>query len=173
MPKKKRKTWMPTFMSYLGIDPGKNGGIALIWHDGEIELWPMPSTELDTWYVFNVLPCTSQTIAVIEWIHPAIQGIGKSQMSKLYGNYTSLRMALIAVRVPFEDVKPLEWQRGLGISSRKKTESTIQWKDRLRAKAQQLFPKLEIWKQTKTEQRQVCDALLIAEYLRRKDQGKL
>jgi hypothetical protein len=160
---KKKK---PVDKYYLGIDPGKSGGIAVLTSLGNlIALDKMPSTETDLWQWF-VRPFGSRSFALVEWIHPAIQGIGKSPMSKLYGNYMQLRMALIATEIPFEHVMPRKWQQSLGISTRKKTETTVQWKNRLKSKAQELFPSEKITLAT-------CDALLIAEYSRRKDQGKL
>lgn len=171
---------------YIGIDPGASGGIVLI--DGRnIYVEPMPTTEQDTWQLIQgigyrhgkVLDKVSRSVepwyvarhAVIEWIHPAIQGIGKSQMSKLYGNYMALRMALTACSIPFDVVMPKKWQAALNIQSRKKGEATNKWKDRLRAKAQQLHPGLECWKWNLGEQRKVSDAVLIADYCRRTFNG--
>jgi hypothetical protein len=86
-------------------------------------------------------------------------------------NYGSLRMAMIASGLPFEDVPPQVWQKALKIPSRKKEgrqykETKAAFKNRLKAKAQQLFPRVYITLAT-------CDALLIAEYCRRKFLGIL
>ena len=153
----------------LGIDPGKSGGLVSIC-GGLLSITPMPVTERDLWNWFDSYQrhYIYSPFAVIEWIHPAIQGIGKAAMSKLYGNYMQLRGFLIAAGIPYEEVKPVEWQRFFSIPSRKKTETTYQWKDRLRGKAQQLFPELSIWGDSKAKQLVVCDALLIAEFCRRK-----
>lgn len=152
--------------SFIGIDPGLSGGMAVLDKDGLVfELIAMPATEKDQGEVIMQLPDYG-IFVLIEWINPAIQKIGKSQMSKLYGNYMALRMALSVAEIPFEDIKPVKWQRSLGIQSRKKSENTTQWKNRLKAKAQQLFPKDDVTSNT-------CDALLIAEYLRRRQLGIL
>lgn len=74
--------------------------------------------------------------------------------------YGLLRMALIAAGIPFEEVLPRKWQGGLGISPRKKTEGKTEWKNRLKARAQQLFPATKVTLAT-------SDALLLAEYARR------
>jgi hypothetical protein len=81
-------------------------------------------------------------------------------------NYGALRMALTAAGIPFEEVVPGVWQRGLNIPPRKKTEGKTAWKNRLKAKAQQLFPSVKITLAT-------ADALLIAEFCRRKHEGLL
>ena len=148
----------------IGIDPGASGGIAAINSDSEIEAFKMPATERDIWELIEWLADGHRPVfAYIEWIHPAIQKIGKSPMSKLYGNYMALRMALTAAGIPFETVQPVKWQPAMGISKRGKTETQTKWKNRLKARAQQLFPPTQGIKMTLA----VCDALLIAEHGRR------
>lgn len=149
--------------SWIGIDPGKSGGLVELSRN-RICMIPMPQTEKDIWEWFS--GTLDGAKAIIEWIHPAIQGIGKSPMSKLYGNYMSLRMCLTAAEIPFEDVKPHAWQKYWQIPKRKKAETRTQWKNRLKAKSQQVFPKEKITLAT-------CDALLIAEFCRRKSEGLL
>lgn len=155
---------------FIGIDPGKNGGI--VWCIGNIlRIHRMPDTERGIWESIALLG-SGNSFAQIEWIHPAIQGIAKGGMSKLYGNYMALRMALTAAGIPFEHIMPRKWQSNLGIQSRKKTENGNKWKDRLRNHAQQLFPKLDVWEENLGYQRAVCDALLIAENCRRTHRSK-
>ena len=125
----------------------------------------MPVTERDIWDWFSSFS-PENAVAVIEWIHPAIQGAGKSSMSKLYGNYMQLRGFLIAKRVRFEDKKTAEWCKGLNIPGKRKNETRTQWKNRLKARAQQLFPDL-------TVTLAISDALLIAEFCRRRECGLL
>lgn len=171
MPKKKKMhtTYLGT---YLGVDPGKNGGIALIRDQEDVNLFPMPTTERDIWFLFDNLLAPSRIKAIIERVH-SMPNQGVSSTFTFGMGYGGLRMALTAARIPFEEVTSRTWQKGLGVSPRKKTESKSQFKNRLRAKAQQLFPDLDVWRSSKKEQLSVCDALLIAEYCRRKDQGKL
>ena len=75
----------------LGIDPGKSGGLVSICRE-QVNIFPMPTTERDLWDWFEPFrpPYILKPFAVIEWIHPAIQGIGKAAMSKLYGTYMHL-----------------------------------------------------------------------------------
>lgn len=164
---------------YIGIDPSKiggQGGIATTDGD-EVAHYPMPATERDAWELIRSFGRRggNAAFAYIEWINPGIRAIGKSHMSKLYGGYTALRMALIAAKIPFEDVKPLTWQRGLGIQSRAKSETDLQWKERLKGVAQQIFPHLPIWSEPRSKGRQlaIADALLIAEFARRVSTGEL
>jgi Holliday junction resolvasome RuvABC endonuclease subunit len=103
--------------------------------------------------------------AVIEHVH-AMPKQGVSSTFKFGVGYGGLRMALIAASIPFEEVTPRTWQKALGVVVRKKTETKTQFKNRLKAKAQQLFPRESITLKT-------ADALLIAEYCRRKQLGLL
>lgn len=146
---------------YIGIDPGVQGGIAAIMGDlRSVEAQPMPETEQEILDALRHYTARFDCVACIEWIHPAIQGIGKSQMSKLYGNYMSLRMALSALQISYEIIQPKKWQGELGIQARKNNETRNKWKARLRQKAQQIFPRIEVTLAT-------ADALMIAECCRR------
>jgi hypothetical protein len=84
-------------------------------------------------------------------------------------------MALTSAGIPFEPIRPQAWQKALGITPRKKTESKPDFKNRLRAKAQQLYPSLPLWSEPKSKGKQLalCDALLIATYCKRKYLGQL
>jgi crossover junction endodeoxyribonuclease RuvC len=156
---------------YMGIDPGKSGGIAII--DGRpfigsgypIVAEKMPSTERDIFDCVNSVDCL-RTKALIERVH-SMPRQGVSSTFRFGVGYGGLRMALIASKISFQEVNPRSWQSRLGIPPRKGSESKPAFKNRLRAKAQQLFPRLDLWGKTKGEQLAVCDALLIAEVCRR------
>lgn len=176
---------------YLGIDPGKQGGLALL--DGsQVSLWEMPDTEQDLWQVIDSLgletysqkpsrydstkPVTKRVrhkvVCCIEQVSTSPQMGVVSAGSFMYG-FGRLKMALTAAEIPFEEVRPQVWLAGLRIPARKKTETTTQWKDRLRRKAQQLYPGLDAWTKTLGYQRAIADALLIAHYCRAKHTSTL
>lgn len=148
--------------TYLGIDPGVSGG--LVRGDGNhiLSVHPMPITERDIFKLVKALSRDSPQ-ACIEVIPEAIFGIGKSSMSKLYGNYRSVRMALVACNVPFTEVGAKQWQKTIGIN-RKKSEAPLKWKDRLRSKAQNSFPTFGWDNYNITTQRTFSDAMLIHYY---------
>ena len=111
-------------------------------------------------------------MACIEKVH-AMPKQGVTSMFTFGYGYGGLRMALIAAGFPFQEVQPRAWQKHFGITAKKPSESKQQFKDRLRAKCQQLFPRLvDLWGLGITKQRMVCDALLIAEYCRQTSIGK-
>lgn len=158
---------------YLGIDPGKSGGLVSITLSSgkaraSVNTVPMPSTERDIWDWFDTwdwIPGTDPTYAVIEKVRSSPQQGVVSSFTFGRG-YGSLCMALTAADISFEEVRPQVWLRAMGIPPRKKKESNSQWKNRLKAIAQQLYPKLEITLAT-------ADALLIATFCQRKHEGTL
>lgn len=131
-----------------------------------VELFAMPGTDRDLWNLieqFGSLPevssCSLEKVG-------GYTGSGQpgSAMFKFGCNYGLIRMALTAAGIPFEEVVPRTWQKALGIPPRKKTETKTQWKNRLKQKAQQLFPGAKVTLAT-------ADALLIAEHCQRKCRG--
>ena len=142
---------------YLGIDPGLSGGLALLNNIGQVErLDKMPATERDIWLWFSTLP--PGTRAVIEKVHSMPeQGIASS--FKFGYGFGGLVMALTATNIPFVPTTPQKWIKALAIPSKKSSEGKTQWKNRLKAKAQQLYPQSRITLA-------VSDALLIAHYCR-------
>lgn len=146
-------------MIFIGIDPGVNGGIAVIQDSfSSIELTSMPDNEMTIWNTLRGYPTQARCIAVIEKIPTAIFGVDKSSCSKLYGSYMSLRMALIASGIKFDAVPAKNWQKVAQIPSRAKGETTTKWKNRLKDRAKYLYPNVGgITLKT-------CDALLIAYY---------
>ncbi len=159
---------------YLGIDPGQDGGIAMVnvatRDSGRRPVLKsaiaMPETERDVWETLRAEGESAKAcMAIIEKVH-SFPKQGVASTFKFGVGYGGLRMALTASRIPFEVVLPKVWQRGLGIPARKKNETNSRWKNRLKGMAQQLFPNADITLKT-------ADAILIAEYCRRKDGGLL
>jgi hypothetical protein len=166
LPSSQKNRW------YIGIDPGKSGGLACLNGGSPFSVEAMPPTDADVLNWFNSQNGVNQqcwvVFAVLEKVGGYLRGNAHpgSAMFNFGANYGALRMALTAAGIPFEEVMPGVWQRGLGIPPRKKTENKGKWKNRLRAKAQQLFPGVKVTLAT-------CDALLIAEFCRRKHEGLL
>lgn len=154
---------------YVGIDPGASGGLAcvgLVHASAE----PMPRTEDDLLDWFRQLPSGDgiNVYAVIEKVGGYIKGseFPGSAMFNFGDGYGQLKMACAAEGLIRELVTPGVWQKGLGIPGRKKDEAKTPWKNRLKAVAQRLFPEVKVTLAT-------ADALLIAEYCRRKRTGTL
>jgi len=159
---------MPTAPAtvYMGIDPGKSGGLATIFGK-EINCIKMPATEGDVlhWIKANA---SFDSVCVIEKVWGHIGGSGQpgSAMFKFGMGYGGLRMALLACSIPFEEVTPQRWQNAIMHSGRGKHESKTQWKNRCRAMAMQQFPGVNVTLAT-------ADALLIALFCKRYHEGTL
>jgi hypothetical protein len=139
---------------YIGIDPGKSGGMAAI--VGSVAVYTkMPATERDVLDWFSEWPPLN-SFALLERAQTMPrQGVVSAFT---YGRgYGALLMALTATKIPFDLVAPAVWQRAMGCLSRGDKNVT-------KRRAQQLFPKL-------TVTHAIADALLLAEYRRRLDWG--
>lgn len=149
----------------VGIDPGKAGGFAIQHGDASPELVRMPATERDTLEVLaEVKGATEWTpFAFVERLHCNGRNGSKSNWV-LSASYHGLRMALLALEIPFEEFTPQAWQKPYGLLRKTKTETDTQKKNRHKARAQELFPGLKITHAT-------ADALLILEHGRRIRQG--
>lgn len=160
-------------MIYIGIDPGLSGGIAYIAvHNAytiklpEIEgleapsittvALKMPDTEADTAEFFKQITINKEVKALIEKVH-SMPKQGVTSSFTFGRNYGFLRGCLISHGISFDEVQPAIWQKTLGCLT--KGDKNVS-----KAKAQQLFPELKVTHAT-------ADALLIAEYLRRRELG--
>lgn len=152
---------------YLGIDPGLKGGLAYV-EDGRIGFIKMPSVESDIWNWLTEIKF-AVNFAVIEKVSGYIGEDQPGSRSFKFGqSYGSLRMALTAAHIPFDEVSPQKWQKALGITPRdlKREETKTSFKNRLKQKACQFYPGEKITLA-------VCDAILLATYCQRWKEGKL
>lgn len=144
---------------YIGIDPGVHGGIAVLSADGSVvEVAKMPTTPMDLLDFLSKYK--EDSFCVLERVG-GMPGNGGSAMFNFGKGYGHLQMALLALGIPTNDVTPNKWEKSFQLGSSGKYGKT-EWKNRLKAKAQQLFPSLGRKITLAT-----CDALLIAEYGRR------
>jgi hypothetical protein len=157
--------------SFLGIDPGKQGGIVLLDYNGNwVVSAKMPDTEIDLWRALRTIEKGEDTVtAIIEQVGGYTRRDGPQPGSaafKFGQGYGALLMGLVAAEIPFSRVIPRTWQKGLGIPPKPKEMSKPQWKRRLKSIAQERFPEpvVTAW---------MADALLIADYCRRRELGLL
>lgn len=142
----------------LGIDPGKNGGMAVLDADTNeiIDITSMPSTLTDI--SDFVERHQDVSYAVLETVH-SMPGQGVASMFTFGQYYGYVQMAVVAHKIRCIDVLPAKWQQVLGLKA-KKGESKAEHKNRLKGLAQKLFPKVKVTLKN-------ADALLLAEYGRR------
>lgn len=140
----------------LGVDPGVNGGMALLRGDGSLQdLWGFTPNQYEADVVSAV--CSAATaLKLLDSRECVFERVGYMPHDGGKGSFTFgkvnglLRGALLASGVAFHDVTPQVWQSSLDCLSGGKKNVT-----KLRAK--QLFPGVKIT-------HGVADALLIALY---------
>ena len=145
-------------MVVIGIDPGVNGGIAVIYGDTNVTSFKMPETERDISDCFREVSDYAQlenenVIVYLEKVH-SMPGQGVVSTFTFGQNYGLLRGILITLGFAIYDVTPQKWQKELGIS---KSESKTIHKNKLKGLAQQWFPDQKVTLKN-------ADALLIAKY---------
>ena len=160
-------------MNALGIDPGVHGGWALNM-DGKLLVWKMPQTDDDLVslmedilisYGIDFCVCEevgARPLYMTDPVGQSFQVQGVTSTWTFAQSYGTLRGVLAALKIKRQFIWPKAWQKLLGIPGRRKDpkESQTEWKNRLRAKAQELFPGVKIILD-------VADAALLSEVARR------
>lgn len=139
-------------MTYIGIDPGKNGGIAWC-RDGKMAVEKMPETDTDLLELLRGISGEGECMAILEKVH-SMPGQGVTSSFTFGRGFGALRMALLACGIPLDMVTPQTWQKAMSCL-------TGGAKNVSKRRAQELFPSLKITHAT-------ADALLICEYARRR-----
>lgn len=136
----------------LGCDPGKGGGLAVIYEDGSAEAYRMPETERDLLDLVRELhgrwDCGVPR-ATVEVVH-AMPKQGVSSTFTFGCGYGGLRMALLAHGFALHETSPQRWQKAMGCQTRGD-------KNVSKRRAQELFPGIKVT-------HALADALLIAKY---------
>ena len=157
-------------MKYIiGIDPGANGGIAVLDIDGNvIDVRKMPDTPQD------ILEClrkyssstlfSNDGVCYIEKVGTGMPGQSSKATATFARHCGHLEMALLALGIKTNDVTPNKWEKSYQLGKSTDAISKTVWKNKLKAKAQQLFPKERVTLA-------ICDALLLAEYGRKIEVG--
>ena len=140
--------------SFIGIDPGKKGAIAIIdeWDsmDANLTAIKMPTTVHDLINEISPLPETSTTV-VLEKVHSMPGNSGRSMFT--FGKWYGYIEALIAEKgYRYKEVAPNTWMKKMGCQTGGDKNVT-------KAAAQKLWPKMKIT-------HNIADAILIAEYCR-------
>ena len=149
-------------MKYIiGIDPGiDKGGIAVLDSSHKVvEVIKMPETPMDILNFFRKYAGSKEdVIAYLENVGHGMPGQSSSATANFARHNGHLEMALMAVGISTEKVTPQKWQKIYQLGKSSDYEKN-EWKRRLKAKAQELFPNLGNKVTLLT-----CDALLIALY---------
>ena len=145
----------------IAVDPGASGGIAW-WNpvNGDVKAVKMPDTEGDIVILLKDILAASPDGAIVhmEVVGGFIRGnpAPGSTMFNFGRGYGFLLGVFAAWNIPVHSIRPQVWQAGLGVGT-KGTLNTTQWKNKLKAKAQQYYPSMGVTLST-------ADALLILDY---------
>ena len=155
---------------FIGIDPGKAGGMAVVDDGGmAVDVAAMPDTPYDLYmllkeYADGAAIKGASVVCCLEKVG-GMPGQGGSSMFTFGRSYGWLEMALLSLGITTSVVTPQKWQRYYQVGASSITRSSAaekrEHKNKLKQRAQQLFPYLGKKITLKT-----CDALLIAEYCR-------
>lgn len=153
---------------YLGYDTGKKGGIAII-NDSKrvVEYHQYIDNYYDISQVIRAISAKYQNIqAVIEKVWP-FPKTKKQTAFSMGGSLAEAQVLLTVFGIPYVLIVGTTWQKSLKLPSRAGGDlDNKEHKERLRAKAQQRFPKCDVWAKPKGVQLAVCDAILIADFCR-------
>lgn len=153
-------------MIYIGIDPGKNGGIACI-GDGKnnSEAYPYSDDVLINRLGLVCTKCSqNDVICYLEHVH-AMPKQGVSSTFNFGMNFGFIQGVLRVYGIPYELVTPQKWKKEFSCTSNKNTSIEV---------CKRLFPNvnLKATDKCKKDHDGMAEALLIAEYGRRHYNGE-
>ena len=146
----------------IAIDPGKSGGI-IFTQDGLFAIdEPMPETDGDVVEMLDTAIANGCREAWVEQVGGYCGGKGApgSAMFNFGQGYGFILGVLAARFVRVNLVRPQQWQKHFSLGTAKSCASKSEWKNKLKQKAQQLFPTHSVTLKT-------ADAFLLYEYAQR------
>jgi hypothetical protein len=147
----------------LGIDPGINGGLAIISEDGVLfEKMPVIGNQVDKHNLFHWLQAHEPEIdfAMFELSHMR-PGQSTQSVFTFGRGVGTIEMALVAAGISYVCVAPRVWTKVVHSG----TPASMAPKDRSRLALTQLFPKVDLRFGKSQKPHEGCmDALLIAHY---------
>ena len=141
-------------MIYVGIDPGKNGGLAIL-NGEEAQTFRY---DRDTYRC--VLPdlCGEEAVCCLEHVG-AMPKNGSVSMFHFGENFGWLQGMLEAYCIPYELVRPQKWKKEFSVTADKNTSIEV---------CKRLFPGVNLIPPgCRKEHDGMAEALLLAEYARR------
>lgn len=142
---------------WLGIDPGKNGGIAVIWESGRTDVQVYDSTAL-------IKTARSirddDVIACVEKVG-AMPKQGVTSTFNFGTGYGIIQGVLMAYNIPFQLVPPQKWKKEFGLNSDKQRSIEV---------CQRLFPEVNLYRTERCTVKHdgMAEALLMALYAKRR-----
>lgn len=148
---------MKTF--FIGIDPGKNGGIAFI--DTQYNnAWTEPYSNKALIDLCRDAERGAKVICCLEKVG-AMPGQGVVSMFNFGQNVGYIKGVLESFRIPYQEITPQKWKKEFSLSSKKALSIEV---------CSKLFPDVDLLATPKSKKPHdgMAEALLMAEYARRK-----
>jgi len=147
-----KQTNKPMNKTIVACDPGVNGGFAIHTKDG-ILLFAMPESLPDMAQLISGFKMSDSHLWV-EKVPKFVSSLTSSaSMATLHENYGIIQGLAYALH----RVEPKVWQEPLGLGGKRSCATGPEWKRKLKSKAQELYPQLDVTLKN-------CDALLILHY---------
>lgn len=128
----------------IAIDPGVNGGV--VWHhNGVTTAMRMPPTDFDVANLLSSLAKKSTLVEIFIELPPLFAGrnIPGSAIGKLMLNYGVCYGASAALGFKIHSVRPQAWQKAHPVGTKGEL-TTTQWKNKLKARASELYPDIAV-----------------------------
>lgn len=143
--------------TFVGIDPGKSGALAVLYPNGSVETQPFNAVNYVD--VLNGLK-GSDVICCVEKVS-AMPGQGVVSMFNFGHNLGFIEGVLQANGIAYQLVPPQTWKKEFSLSSDKAKSIEV---------CQKLFPKVSLLATDRSRKPSdgIAEAVLMAEYARRK-----
>lgn len=152
----------------IGIDPGKDGALAILWPEfGSLREDMVRAVAFDRDVfrmnledVARARACDYKAVCVLEHVG-AMPGQGSVSMFNFGQNFGWIQGVLDTLGIPYELARPQKWKKEFSCTSDKNTSIAV---------AQRLFPGVDLRRTPKCKGPHdgICEALLMAEYARRR-----
>lgn len=149
----------------IAIDPGVSGGIAVLLPGQTATTFKMPATDGELLQKLKMAKETEAETAYLEDLVKFVPRRGKSgaelpasRMTVYGASWGTIKGMLLALGYRLILVPPQKWQKALGLGTSRGLTKTV-WKNKLKQRAEQLFPGIPVTLST-------ADALLILEAAR-------
>ena len=139
---------------YIGIDPGKAGGICFLMDD-DIKTFKCPATTHDMAEELILAKDIRKCTAVVEKVH-SFPGQGVASTFNFGYNYGVWLGILSALHIPYQLCLPRKWMKFYGSMPKEKKDR----KNHLKQLAQQMYPDHKVTLYN-------ADAILLANYLKK------
>lgn len=145
-------------MIYIGIDPGKKGGIA--WLGKKYHAYAMPDTTAGIYKLINAIAEGLETTAVIEQVQVMGKAFGAKAALSYGQGYGEIIGILTALGIKIVEVRAAAWKKGMGLTKEKDDSIAL---------CERLFPLVNLLPTPRCKKPSdgIAEALLLAEYGRR------